>query len=54
MLLKLEERAAALQAKKFKKAKIKELELDDIKDEQFDEMRRPNTFYCTFEHTIAA
>lgn len=54
MLCSLYKRAEALRKKKFEKAKRYEADLDLIKDQQFYKIRQPHTFYCTFEHAVAA
>ena len=45
----LAKRAHALTTANFNKLKKYDKHLDVIKDAYFDEIRTPNTFYCTFE-----
>ena len=54
MINRLEKRADALKKKKYTRVKRLELEMDDIVQGQFDLIRQPNTFYCTFKYAEAA
>ena len=48
MLTLLQKRYKALCQARFKKAERIEDKLTEIKNEKFDELIVPNTFYCTF------
>ena len=54
MLKLLMKRANALRKVKFEKVKKIEAEMDRLKESKFDQLRTPNTFYCTFENSKAS
>ena len=53
MLKLLSKRAEALGQAKFEKVQKLEVQMDKLKSEQFDDLRTPNTFYCTFDRVEA-
>lgn len=47
-------RAQALKQVNSQQLEDYELLLDDVKAEQFEQIRTPNTFFCTFEEALAS
>jgi hypothetical protein len=53
MLALLKKRYEYLCQAKFEKASAIEAKLTEIKNEKYDELIVPNTFYCTFMEGVA-
>lgn len=47
------ERAEALKGAKFEKAKEIEKEMTEEKNKNYDSLRTPNSFYCTFTNDVS-
>ena len=54
MLKLLAKRANALSSANFEKVHLCEQKMDEVVQEYFEELRTPNTFFCTFENAQAA
>ena len=53
MLKLAKERAEALKSAKFDKVKEIEKKMTDEKNKNYDSLRTPNSFYCTFANDVS-